>query len=87
MLFFETILKRVINVVVSGWSGLFVFEVSRASALACKPSLWGILVYVTGFWKTIPNRTFGILRNTNLKFHDTVFLWCLIAAMPDLHQK
>ena len=23
---------------------------------------------VTGFWKTIPNRTFGISRNTNFKY-------------------
>ena len=27
-----------------------------------------IITYVTGFWKTDPNRTFGILRITNLKY-------------------
>ena len=25
-------------------------------------------IYVTGFWKTDPNRTFGISRITNLKY-------------------
>ena len=27
-----------------------------------------LYVYVTGFWKTVPNRTFGISRNTNFKY-------------------
>ena len=27
-----------------------------------------MLLIVTGFWKTDPNRTFGILRITNLKY-------------------
>ena len=27
-----------------------------------------IYIYVTGFWKTDPNRTFGISRITNLKY-------------------
>ena len=42
--------------------------------------------YVTGSWKTVPNRTFSISRNTNFNIHGTVFLWCLIVATPDLLQ-
>ena len=42
--------------------------------------------FVTGSWKTVPNRTFGISRNTNFNIHGTVFLWCLIVATPDLLQ-
>ena len=51
--------------------------------------MWYCLAYivnVTGSWKTVPNRTFGIPRNTNFNIHGTVFLWCLIVAMPDLLQ-
>ena len=51
--------------------------------------MWYCLAYivnVTGSWKTVPNRTFGIPRNTNFNIHGTVFLWCLIVATPDLLQ-
>ena len=41
---------------------------------------------VTGSWKTVPNRTFGISRNTNFNIHGTIFLWYLIVATPDLLQ-
>ena len=27
-----------------------------------------INIYVTGFWKKVPNRTFGISRNANFKY-------------------
>ena len=37
--------------------------------------------YVTGSWKTVPNRSFGISRNTNFNIHGTIFLWCLIVAI------
>ena len=43
-------------------------------------------IYVTGSWKTAPNRTFGISRNTNFNIHGTIFLWCLIVATPGLLQ-
>ena len=41
------------------------------------------LLYVTGFWKTVPNRTFGISRNTYFNSHGTVFLWCRLAPVVD----
>ena len=35
-----------------------------------------IILYVTGFAKTVPNRTFGISRNTELKYssHCSTFM-------------
>ena len=38
-----------------------------------------IRLYVTGFGKTIPNRTFGFSRNTDLKYFNhcgSLMLYC-----------